>query len=115
MQLTVEKIATNYFLQYLRFLCVGSPSFLVISEPSKNVLSVDVIVLFVCCDQPKFLMLFCGVRLKVSCQSVDDFCCVQSKVSCRSLDALFCLLKNYLELLEVLVTIKDYRFELGSK
>ena len=44
MKLTVAKIAANSFLRYLRFLCVGSPSFLVISAPSNNELSVDVIV-----------------------------------------------------------------------
>ena len=44
MQSKVEKISDKSFLQYLRFLCVGSPSFLVISAPSNNELSVDVIV-----------------------------------------------------------------------
>ena len=43
-QSTVAKITANYFLQYLRFLCVGSPSFLVISALLNNELSVDVIV-----------------------------------------------------------------------
>ena len=44
MQSKVEKISDKSFLQYLRFLCVGSPLFLMISAPSNNELSVDVIV-----------------------------------------------------------------------
>ena len=37
----------QFFYAVFEFFCVGSPSFLVISAPSENVLSVDVIVSFV--------------------------------------------------------------------